>query len=89
MRLFPYMYPIRYNRRTNLMFPSFQEQSPRNVERRDGGFPAGYAPEGFVQVQNAIANTFYKMKSNKEMPLIWLQVLNQYIVPYNSYVTTQ
>lgn len=58
------------------MFPRFQILGPRNQDDYDDGLPSGYLREGFLAVQNAIADQFLFMKSNRtnNMPEIKIQV---------------
>lgn len=57
------------------MYPRFQILGPRNPNDTDGGLPSGYLREGFLAVQNAIANQFLRLKSDgTTMPEIMMQV---------------
>uniref|UniRef100_A0A336L4T4 CSON004232 protein n=1 Tax=Culicoides sonorensis TaxID=179676 RepID=A0A336L4T4_CULSO len=47
-----------FNWFTDLIFPQFQENLPRNEKTDDGGLPPGYAREGFLTMQNVISREF-------------------------------
>ncbi|KAJ6632964.1 Phospholipid-transporting ATPase ABCA3, partial [Pseudolycoriella hygida] len=67
--------PAINNWRTDLLFPRFEILGPRNRLSDNGGIPPGYFQEGFLAIQNAIANQFLQMKSNmaESMPEIHIQ----------------
>lgn len=67
--------PASYNWRTDLLFPRFEILGPRNRRSENGGIPSGYFQEGFLAIQNAIADQYLRMKSNNAlMPEISIQV---------------
>lgn len=70
--------PASNNWRTDLLFPRFDILGPRNRRVHNGGVPPGYFQEGFLAIQNAIADQFLRMKSGNVayMPEISIQVCN-------------
>lgn len=74
--------PASNNWRTDLLFPRFEILGPRNRRSDNGGIPPGYFQEGFLAIQNAIADQFLRMKSNVAfMPEISIQVLLSLEIP--------
>lgn len=65
-----------FNWYTQRLFPVLQYPGPRNRDGNDGGQPTGYLQEGFLAVQNSIAQEFLRMQSNgaQNMPEVNLQV---------------
>lgn len=58
-----------------MLFPRFEILGPRNRRSDNGGVPPGYLQEGFLAIQNAVADQFLRMKSNTAfMPEILIQV---------------
>lgn len=47
-----------FNWFTEQMYPTFQENGPRNPNFTDGGTPPGYNTEGFLPLQQAISRAF-------------------------------
>lgn len=65
-----------------MIFPRFQIAGPRNRGADDGGIPPGYQQEGFLAIQNGIADSYVKMLSGFSMPDI---MLKRY--PYPAYTS--
>lgn len=63
------------NWRTEVLFDQFLGNSPRNLKQNDGGTPAGYTREGFLQIQNAIERSFIMLTSgaNVDIPEVSIQ----------------
>lgn len=55
------------------MYDTFAMIGPRQLSQNDGG-TVGYFREGFLAVQNAIANSYVKQQTDTEMPNILMQV---------------
>lgn len=56
-----------YNWFTDMLFPAFQLEGPRNSGSNDGGIPPGYVREGFIPVQAAISKAYtLAIKGDKE-----------------------
>lgn len=69
--------PASNNWRTDLLFPRFDILGPRNRRSHNGGIPPGYFQEGFLAIQNAIADQFLRMNiDDAYMPEISIQVCN-------------
>lgn len=58
---------------TNLKYPLFQNLGPREGYANDGG-KVGYNREGFLPIQNAIANTYIRMQTKEQLPPVFMQV---------------
>ncbi|XP_063704504.1 phospholipid-transporting ATPase ABCA3-like [Culicoides brevitarsis] len=63
---------------TDLLFPAFQLDGPRNRDRNDGGLPPGYFREGFIPVQAAISRAYTEAMrgdgtQQDEIPDIYMQ----------------
>jgi hypothetical protein len=55
--------PLLYSWRTDYLFPYYAGTGPRNYDINDGGVPAGYYPEGFIHLQQAMFIAFLRMKN--------------------------
>lgn len=69
--------PVLYNWFTKLKFPILPYPGPRNRETDDDGIPSGYWQEGFLSIQNTIAQEFVRMHSGgaQLMPEVILNVI--------------